>query len=143
MRALIDKYEMIRRGSIGRSKSSYLVSYEQPFKPPKFVMCTEWNSQFWTHLLKHHLLFLGAGESGKSTIIKQMRIIHSGGFTVEERRQTRATIYSNLLIGFKVLLDILRNQNIAFEDEKSEVRQCTGIFAIRCRKETLLIFLVV
>ncbi|KAF3490757.1 small G-protein GPA2 [Arthroderma uncinatum] len=38
------------------------------------------------------ILLLGAGESGKSTIIKQMRIIHSGGFPIDERRQTRAPL---------------------------------------------------
>ena len=63
----------------------------------------------------------GAGESGKSTIIKQMRIIHSGGFPDEERRQTRAVIYSNLVIAFKVLLDIIRAENIQYESEKTQV----------------------
>ncbi|EER43756.1 small G-protein GPA2 [Histoplasma capsulatum H143] len=43
------------------------------------------------------ILLLGAGESGKSTIIKQMRIIHSGGFPEDERRQNRAVIYSNMV----------------------------------------------
>ncbi|PLB38523.1 guanine nucleotide-binding protein subunit alpha [Aspergillus candidus] len=66
------------------------------------------------------ILLLGAGESGKSTIIKQMRIIHSGGFPDEERRQTRAVIYSNLVIAFKVLLDIIRAENIQYESEKTQ-----------------------
>lgn len=64
---------------------------------------------------------VGAGESGKSTIIKQMRIIHSGGFPEDERRQTRAVIYSNLVIAFKVLLDIMRAENIDFQLEKTKV----------------------
>jgi hypothetical protein len=60
----------------------------------------------------------GAGESGKSTIIKQMRIIHSRGFPEEERHTTRAVIYSNIVIAFKVLLDIMNAEGIDFEDEE-------------------------
>ncbi|CAI7665648.1 unnamed protein product [Penicillium bialowiezense] len=63
------------------------------------------------------ILLLGAGESGKSTIIKQMRIIHSRGFPEEERDQTRAIIYSNIVIAFKVLLDIMNAEDIEFDDE--------------------------
>ncbi|KAJ5539947.1 hypothetical protein N7513_008279 [Penicillium frequentans] len=66
------------------------------------------------------ILLLGAGESGKSTIIKQMRIIHSRGFPEEERHQTRAVIYSNVVIAFKVLLDIMKAEGINFEDEKTQ-----------------------
>lgn len=67
------------------------------------------------------ILLLGAGESGKSTIIKQMRLIHSGGFREDERRQTRAVIYSNIVIAFKVLLDILQAGAIEFEHEKTKL----------------------
>lgn len=64
----------------------------------------------------------GAGESGKSTIIKQMRIIHSGGFPTDERRQNRVVIYSNLVVAFKVLLEIMQAQDIPFEKVASKVR---------------------
>lgn len=50
-----------------------------------------------------------------------MRIIHSGGFPEDERRQTRAVIYSNLVVAFKVLLEIMETQEIPFELEKSKV----------------------
>ncbi|KAI9374294.1 guanine nucleotide binding protein, alpha subunit [Aspergillus egyptiacus] len=65
------------------------------------------------------ILLLGAGESGKSTIIKQMRIIHSGGFPDDERRQTRAVIYSNIVVAFKVLLEIMRTETIDFEHDNT------------------------
>uniref|UniRef100_A0A8D3DQ51 Guanine nucleotide binding protein (G protein), alpha transducing activity polypeptide 2 n=1 Tax=Scophthalmus maximus TaxID=52904 RepID=A0A8D3DQ51_SCOMX len=43
------------------------------------------------------LLLLGAGESGKSTIVKQMKILHQGGYTKEEQLEFRAIIYGNIL----------------------------------------------
>lgn len=67
----------------------------------------------------------GAGESGKSTIIKQMRIIHSGGFPVDERRQTRGVIYSNIIVAFKVLVDIIEAQHIEFASSSSKVWMVT------------------
>ncbi|KAI7797843.1 guanine nucleotide-binding protein G(t) subunit alpha-2 [Triplophysa rosa] len=43
------------------------------------------------------LLLLGAGESGKSTIVKQMKILHQGGYTKEEQMAFRSIIYGNIL----------------------------------------------
>ncbi|CAM1322919.1 GNAL (predicted) [Pycnogonum litorale] len=44
----------------------------------------------------HRLLLLGAGESGKSTIVKQMRILHVDGFSEEEKRQKIEDIKKNI-----------------------------------------------
>ncbi|KAG0323290.1 guanine nucleotide-binding protein subunit alpha, partial [Podila horticola] len=41
------------------------------------------------------MLLLGAGESGKSTILKQMKLIHDNGYTKEEREAYKEIIFSN------------------------------------------------
>ncbi|CAD6186794.1 unnamed protein product [Caenorhabditis auriculariae] len=47
------------------------------------------------------LLLLGPGESGKSTTIKQIKIIHDSGFSDNERIVRRYGIYLNLLEGLE------------------------------------------
>lgn len=51
-------------------------------------------------LTKH----VGSGESGKSTIVKQMKIIHQNGYSVEELEQYRHTIYKNIIDCAKALI---------------------------------------
>ncbi|CAB1335877.1 unnamed protein product [Coregonus sp. 'balchen'] len=43
------------------------------------------------------VLMLGAEESGKSTIVKQMKILHQGGFNKEEKVKSRGVIFGNIL----------------------------------------------
>jgi guanine nucleotide-binding protein subunit alpha-12 len=45
------------------------------------------------------LLLLGAGESGKSTFLKQMRIIHGIKFEPELMREYHHVIYQNIVKG--------------------------------------------
>ncbi|KAJ7989887.1 hypothetical protein DPEC_G00309140 [Dallia pectoralis] len=51
------------------------------------------------------ILLLGAGESGKSTFLKQMRIIHGQDFDQRAKEEFRGTIYSNVIKGVRVLVD--------------------------------------
>ncbi|KAF7636759.1 hypothetical protein Mgra_00003704 [Meloidogyne graminicola] len=43
------------------------------------------------------ILLLGPSDSGKSTILRQMRILHNNGFSIGEKSHYRYTIYSNCL----------------------------------------------
>ena len=66
---------------------------------------------------------LGSGESGKSTIVKQMKIIHQDGFTREELMSYRLTIYRNLLESAKNILLAMRKINVDCINPSNRVRQ--------------------
>ncbi|KAL1406997.1 guanine nucleotide-binding protein subunit alpha [Vanrija albida] len=51
------------------------------------------------------MLLLGAGESGKSTVLKQMRLIYNKPYDAEERDSYREIVYSNTVQSMRVLLE--------------------------------------
>lgn len=53
---------------------------------------------------------IGTGESGKSTIAKQMKIIHLKGFTQSEKSAFRAVIHNNILTSMHTLTDQCLNR---------------------------------
>ncbi|KAJ7741980.1 heterotrimeric G-protein alpha subunit, GPA3-like protein [Mycena maculata] len=54
------------------------------------------------------ILLLGSGESGKSTIVKQMKIIHQDGFSHEELIAFRPTIHKNVLDSVQAVILAMR-----------------------------------
>lgn len=66
------------------------------------------------------VLLLGAGESGKSTFLKQMKIIHGQQFSDEDIRDFRTIIYGNIIKGLKVLSDARDKLNIQWGDPENE-----------------------
>jgi len=67
------------------------------------------------------LLLLGAGESGKSTIAKQMKILHQDGFSDAERRNFRPVVYANTVQSMVAILKAMEAFKIEFgEDDCSE-----------------------
>lgn len=64
---------------------------------------------------------LGAGESGKSTILKQMRIIYAEGFHLEERKEVRQVIFSNMIVAFKIIAEEMRELGVEYENRESYV----------------------
>lgn len=55
---------------------------------------------------------IGSGESGKSTIVKQMKIIHQNGYTIDELAMYRLTVYKNLVDCAKALVVALEKFDI-------------------------------
>jgi len=63
------------------------------------------------------LLLLGAGESGKTTFLKQMKIINLNGYTTEEKMQFQPIILSNIKLSMKALVHAASNW---VEDKEEE-----------------------
>lgn len=51
------------------------------------------------------LLLLGAGQSGKSTLFKQVKILHQNGYTNEERAECVAAIHQNIVTNMLSLVE--------------------------------------
>lgn len=65
--------------------------------------------------LKVKLLLLGAGESGKSTIFKQMRILHGAPRTDDDQRMYGVVVRSNVITALRKLCTLLRT--LGLEDQ--------------------------
>uniref|UniRef100_A0A1L8DMF1 Guanine nucleotide-binding protein G(s) subunit alpha n=2 Tax=Nyssomyia neivai TaxID=330878 RepID=A0A1L8DMF1_9DIPT len=69
----------------------------------------------------HRLLLLGAGESGKSTIVKQMRILHdANGFSDRERKQKIEDIKKNIRDAILTITGAMSTLNPPIQLEKPE-----------------------
>lgn len=63
------------------------------------------------------LLLLGAGESGKSTIAKQMKIIHLHGFDTEELTAYKPIVQSNVVECTRILVQAAIDLDMEIENE--------------------------
>lgn len=63
----------------------------------------------------------GAGESGKSTIVKQMKIIHETGYSREECEQYRPVVYSNTIQSLMAIIRAMGQLKIDFKDSSRAV----------------------
>eukprot|EP01134_Creolimax_fragrantissima_P000893 CFRG0893T1 len=70
------------------------------------------------------LLLLGAGESGKSTIAKQMKIIHQNGFTIEEKNAYIVIVQENVVICMSTIVNAMEELQIELDDPANKSSYC-------------------
>ncbi|KAJ6610197.1 heterotrimeric G protein alpha subunit 4 [Mycena sp. CBHHK59/15] len=63
------------------------------------------------------VLLLGSGDSGKSTILKQMRLIHNVPFSSQEVESYRQLVFENVTRGLKALLDAMPDMGLSLPEE--------------------------
>ncbi|EZG05789.1 guanine nucleotide-binding protein subunit alpha [Trichophyton rubrum CBS 735.88] len=62
----------------------------------------------------------GAGESGKSTILKQMKLIHEGSYSRDERESFKEIIFSNTVQSMRVILEAMESLELPLDDQRAE-----------------------
>mmetsp|Transcript_6684 Transcript_6684/g.14620 ORF Transcript_6684/g.14620 Transcript_6684/m.14620 type:complete len:418 (+) Transcript_6684:117-1370(+) len=77
---------------------------------------------------KVKLLLLGAGESGKSTIFKQMRILYGSPRDDDDLRMYGVVVRSNIVVAVRKLCTHLRNLGLeeALDKESSDAKSSVG-----------------
>ncbi|XP_011928414.1 PREDICTED: guanine nucleotide-binding protein subunit alpha-11 [Cercocebus atys] len=66
------------------------------------------------------LLLLGTGESGKSTFIKQMRIIHGAGYSEEDKRSFTKLVYQNIFTAMQAMIRAMETLKILYKYEQNK-----------------------
>ena len=70
----------------------------------------------------------GTGESGKSTFIKQMRIIHGSGYSDDDKRGFIKLVYQNIFMAMNSMIRAMDTLKIPYRDPENEVNTCMWIF---------------
>uniref|UniRef100_A0A3Q0S7C7 Guanine nucleotide-binding protein subunit alpha n=1 Tax=Amphilophus citrinellus TaxID=61819 RepID=A0A3Q0S7C7_AMPCI len=65
------------------------------------------------------LLLLGTGESGKSTFIKQMRIIHGKGYSDADRKGFTRVVFQNIVTAIQALISAMQTLQIDYVDDQN------------------------
>ncbi|KAI0762527.1 heterotrimeric G protein alpha subunit 4 [Fomes fomentarius] len=67
------------------------------------------------------VLLLGSGDSGKSTILKQMRLIHRVPFSTQEIESYRQLVFNNLTHGLKYVIDAMEDMELEVLDDHRDL----------------------
>lgn len=77
---------------------------------------------------------LGTGESGKSTFIKQMRIIHGSGYSDDDKRSFIKLVYQNIFMAMNSMVRAMDTLKIPYRDPDNEAsfhhKTCVFLFPV-------------
>lgn len=74
-----------------------------------------------------HIVIAGTGESGKSTFIKQMRIIHGSGYSDEDKRGFIKLVYQNIFMAMQSMIRAMDLLKILYSDSRNSVSLCNAL----------------
>ena len=63
------------------------------------------------------ILLIGAGESGKSTLVKQVKRIYCGGFLTRERESFKDILSTSIISDMQILVDVMINSTYKYSSD--------------------------
>ena len=78
------------------------------------------------------VLVLGTSESGKSTLLKSLRLLHEGPYTTSERISFAEIVFSNVILSMRVILEAMESLEIPLELSQNEEHVATINIQARC-----------
>ncbi|KAG8283599.1 hypothetical protein J6590_014120 [Homalodisca vitripennis] len=90
-----------------------------------------WSKRFAQACISPRIPF-GTGESGKSTFIKQMRIIHGSGYSDEDKRGFIKLVYQNIFMAMQSMIRAMDLLKIQYADSSNIFNEGDGIFPEWC-----------
>uniref|UniRef100_A0A8C2IYQ7 Uncharacterized protein n=1 Tax=Cyprinus carpio TaxID=7962 RepID=A0A8C2IYQ7_CYPCA len=93
------------RDAFGKNKEINLILAEQQKKKRREIK----------------LLLLGTAESGKTTFMKQMKIIHGSGFLEDERRGYTKLVFQNIFQAISEMTDAMKTLKIPYSNPQNEI----------------------
>lgn len=93
----------------------------------QYTTCVVWLDPAQTHRINSLYFFIslsafsGTGESGKSTFIKQMRIIHGTGYSEEDKRGFTKLVYQNIFTSMQAMIRAMETLKIPYKYEHNKV----------------------
>ncbi|OAL37215.1 hypothetical protein AYO20_03391 [Fonsecaea nubica] len=76
------------------------------------------------------ILMLGAGESGKSTVLKQLKLVNGGGYSADERWYFKGVIFANIVQSMQAVLEAMDVLGIPFSNPASD-RHASAVLSQR------------
>ncbi|KAJ2995775.1 guanine nucleotide-binding protein subunit alpha, partial [Globomyces sp. JEL0801] len=85
------------------------------------------NSEIQQHRVQYseeiRILLLGLSGSGKSTIFKQIALLHGGGFSTENRLAYKQSIICNIIKSMQKILNTMEQMDIPLTNSDNEIHQ--------------------
>ncbi|KAI8903969.1 guanine nucleotide binding protein, alpha subunit, partial [Gorgonomyces haynaldii] len=72
---------------------------------------------------RYTVLLLGAGDSGKSTFLKQLILVHGKGFTLQERIEFRYYILNNLVNSLRTIIDQIEHTGGSVKMDRKQLQR--------------------
>ena len=80
-----------------------------------------WHGVISTFFMIFILVHVGTGQAGKSTLIKQMRIIHGQGYSDRDRAEFKTLVYRNTMRWIQIMIAAMDTLKIPYADASNKV----------------------